>query len=323
MNLGLDLTTLNHTLQLTVNVFKSHRTGIFLRRQDLPGFVGIPNPPYSNLGIIDNKGFDGSLEYNGQFGPVRLHFISNITFNRNKDIIDGLPPWNYPWRDHEGRKLNQRFGYIALGLFKSKQEIANSPQEPGDVRPGDIKFKDINGDGKISPDDRVPIGYGSVPELSYGFGFTLDYKEFTLRAFFQGIGNVDIYLNGGTVQPFLHGLSRGNLFSNITDRWTKENPVPHPFYPRLAVGSVNDNYDLSTWWLRNGRYLRLRNVKFAYHFPDRWLKGAQIRSVQIFIAGRNVLTFSPFKLWDPELGNGRGATYPLLRTYSAGFDIKF
>lgn len=322
-NLGIDLWTLNNTLNLQADVFKEHRTDIFLRRQDFPHFAGIISNPFGNIGIVDNKGFDASLKYSGNFGDFNLQILGNVNFNRNEIIEDNLPQWKYPWLEREGRKVGQRFGYIALGLFESEEEIANSPEQTGDVRPGDIRFKDINGDGKIGPDDRYPIGFGSIPEWTYGFGVTMNYKGFSLSTFFQGVGNVDIYLSGEGFQPFQVGINRGNLFSNINDRWTTENPDPAAFYPRLAVGNVNDNYEASTWWLKNGRYLRLKNAQLSYRIPPNFAEKLYVRGARLFVAGVNLLTFSPFDLWDVELGNGKGANYPHVARYSAGIEIEF
>lgn len=323
-NIGLNLWMLDGDLKLTFDVFKNHRTGIFLRRDDLPGFPGITARPFGNLGVINNKGYDGTLKYGGQIGSVFLNVKGTITFNRNTVIKNAKPYYEFPWMEAKGHKVDQRLGYIALGLFKSEEEIANSPQQTGDVRPGDIKFKDIDGNGKIGPNDRTWIGYGVIPEMTYGLSFTVSYKRFSLYTLFQGTGNVDIYLNGSGLQPFVHGINHGNLFAKIKDRWTKKNPDLHAFYPRLAVPTtINQNYHSSTWWLKNGRYLRIKNAILAYNFPSRWLQKAHIKSARIFIAGRNLLTFSPFKMWDPEMGNGRGAAYPLTKGYSAGLEFHF
>ncbi|MEX0720775.1 MAG: TonB-dependent receptor [Balneolaceae bacterium] len=322
-NIGLDLWILNNSVNLQVDAFREYRSGIFLRRGSLPRYTGILNTPYGNVGIVENKGIDGSLKYTGKVGNFRFEALANANYNRNLVVRDDLPPWEHPWLEREGRKVGQRFGYVALGLFESEEEIANSPVQSGDVRPGDIKFKDVSGDGVINDDDLYPIGYGSIPEWTYGFGFTAGYKSFTVSTFFQGVGNVDIYLSGEGLQPFHEGLSRGNLYSNIEDRWTEENPDPTAFYPRLMVGSLNQNYRQNSWWVRNGRYLRLKNAQITYSFPSQLVRRLQIRNANVFLSGVNVLTFSDFKLWDVELGDGRGADYPHTSTYSLGIEINF
>ena len=328
-NIGLDLWTLNNALNIQADVFKEHREGIFLRRASLPAYVGMRNNPYGNVGIIDNQGIDLSGNYNKKFGNFNLQLLGNLTFNRNKIVENDQPTPAYPWLDQKGLKVGQRFGYIALGLFESQEEIANSALQAGDVRPGDIKFKDLNGDGLINAYDHAAIGYGQVPEIIYGFGFTVGYKSLSLSTLFQGVGNMDIWLNGEGLVPFQQGLSRGNLFNNITDRWTEANPNPNAFYPRLSAGTINDNFARSTWWIQNGRYLRLKSMQLTYKLPKAFVSKAKLQNAEIFFSGFNLLTISPFKLWDAELGDGAdsaypgGAGYPNVATYSVGLNVNF
>lgn len=322
-NLGLDLRLLKDKLAIQADLFKEHRSGIFLRRTSLPAYVGMLNAPFGNVGVIDNKGIDGSVTYNNKIGQVSLSLLGNFTYNRNKVVEDDLPSWQYPWLERKGRKVGQRYGYVALGLFQSDDEVKNSPLQTGDVRAGDIKYKDINGDGVINSYDQVPIGYGNIPEIIYGFGFTIGYKAFTLSTLFQGAANVDFLLNGEGILPFQQGLARGNLFSNITDHWSLDNPNPNAFYPRLASGAINDNYATSSWWVKRADYLRLKSVQLSYNLPKNWMKRAGFKGASVFLQGTNVLTFSKFKLWDVELDNGRGDKYPNTSAYNAGFTLNF
>lgn len=322
-NLGFDIKLLNEDLSLQVDLFKEYRSGIFLRRRSLPGYIGMINAPFGNVGIIDNKGIEAAVTYSRRFGDLSLQLLGNFTYNKNKVIENDDPAWKYPWLERKGNKVNQRFGYIALGLFESDKEVQNSPRQTGDVRAGDIKYKDINGDGVIDTYDQAPIGYGDVPEIIYGFGFTVGYKAFGLSALFQGAANVDVLLNGEGTMPFQQGLARGNLFSNINDRWTEENPNPNAFYPRLMAGSLNDNYAASTWWIKNSNYLRLKTLQLSYNLPPSIMKRIGFRSANIFLQGVNLFTFSPFKLWDVEIGNGRGAAYSSTKSYAAGIAVNF
>ena len=322
-NVGADVTILDNKFNIQLDFFKEHREGIFLRRASLPGYVGMINAPYGNIGIIDNKGMDVSVNYANNWGDFFFQMLGNFSFNRNEVVEDDNPQWKYPWLERKGQRVGQRFGYVALGLFESDEEVKISPKQTGDTRAGDIKYKDINGDGAIDSYDQVPIGYGSIPEINYGFGLTLGYKAVSLTALFQGVAHVDIMMSGEGVMPFSQGLSRGNLFSNIVDRWTEENPSQKVFYPRLMDGTLNDNYAASTWWLKSGRYLRLKNVQLTYALPKHFLKKFGCESAEIFLQGVNVLTFTPFKLWDIELGDGRGAQYPPTSSYSIGFNLNF
>lgn len=322
-NLGVDLWAFGSSLNLQADVFRERREGIFVRREAVPRYLGIRTNPYGNLGITENQGIDLSMDFNKRFNTVNLGVRGTFTYATSKIIEDDLPPWEYPWRERKGLRIGKRFGYIAEGLFTSEEEIANSAVQSGNELPGDIKYKDVNGDGMISLADEVAIGYGSVPEIVYGFGFTAAYKGFSLGAFFQGIGNVDVRLNGEGFVPFQQGVSRGNLLKEITNRWTPENPSQDVFYPRLAEGDATYNYRASTWWLKNGKYLRLKTMELAYNMPERWFKRYGVSNMRLYALGFNLLTFSPFKLWDVELGDGRGTVYPQHKTVSLGLDIRF
>ena len=298
MNLGIDLRAWENDLSLSFDLFQENRSGIFLQRGDLPLYAGVRNTPWGNLGEVRNRGIDATLSLQKKITEdLNVDFRGNFTWNRAIIIENANAPWPFPWQQRIGRKLGQRFGKIALGLFESEEEIAISPIQTGDIQPGDIKYKDLNGDGKIDSYDEGPIGYGSLPEIVFGFGPSVNYKGFAVGAWFKGISNVDIAINGEGLQPFrMEGL-RGNLFSNITDRWTPENKNPHPTYPRLTYpSSSNTNYDNSSWWIKNGAFLRLQNIELSYTFPiDGWIKTVGLSNFRVYFIGYNVLTFSEFK----------------------------
>ena len=322
-DIGVDMRLLNNKLNLQFDYFKESREGIYLRRSSIPSYVGMINNPYGNIGKVENKGFELSVNYaNSWGGDWSLRLMGNYSFNRNK-VLEDDSTVVYPWQNTIGNKVGQRFGLVALGLFESYGEIAASPVQTGDTRPGDIKYKDINGDGKIDEYDKVPIGWGSVPEIMYGFGFSVGWKNLSLTAMFQGAAHVDAMLSGEGVLPFSQGSSRGNLLSNITDRWTEENPRQNAFYPRLSIGNINMNYEESTWWLKDTDYLRLKNIELSYRLPDHWMKRIHLDNARIFIQGVNLLTFSSFKIWDVELGDGRGARYPNIASVSLGVNFNF
>lgn len=326
INLGIEMRTWGNDLSLTVDLFRENRSGIFLQRGDLPEYVGVRNNPWGNLGEVHNNGIDATLIFHKNLAKnLNFDFRGNFTWNRAIIVENANAPWPYPWQQRIGRKLGQRFGKIAIGLFESQDEIANSPVQIGDIQPGDIKYKDLNGDGKIDSYDEGPIGYGSIPGIVYGFGPSISYKGFAVGAWFKGIGNVDISLNGEGLQPFsMEGL-RGNLFSNITNRWTPDHSNPDPLYPRLTYpSSSNTNYNNSTWWIKNGAFLRLQNIELSYTFPkEGWTEKMGLSNFRIYAIGYNILTLSSFKMWDVELGDGKGAQYPLIKTYNAGIDFQF
>lgn len=322
-NAGFDITTLNNNLNIQLDFFREDRDRIFLRRSSVPAYVGVETQPYGNLGRVVNKGLDGSVTYHQKMGDFYADLMGTFSFNRNKVEENDEAPYPYPWLEKRGLKVGQRFGFLALGLFESDEEVALSAFQTGDTRAGDIKYKDINGDGKIDDYDKVPIGYGAIPEVMFGFGFTFGYKAVSLSALFQGAANQDVMLSGEGMLPFVEGGGRGQLFSNITDRWTEENPSQDVYYPRLMVGKLNMNYDTSTWWLKKTDYMRLKTLQLNYLLPRSWIKPTGLESANVFFQGVNLFTITGFDLWDVELGDGRGAKYPNIASYSLGFNISF
>lgn len=325
MNYGIELRTWSEDLQLTVDYFTEDRTGIFRQRGDMPMYTGVKNNPWGNIGAIQNRGIEGSLVLNKQLGrDLSLELRGNFTWNRATIVDDANAPYPYPWQQRIGRKLGQRFGLTALGLFESENEIKNSPFQAGDIKPGDIKYKDMNGDGTIDDYDKGPIGYGSIPEVVYGFGPSIRYKGWALGAWFKGISNVDISIGGEGLQPFQQQGKRGNLFSNIDNRWTAENPSQKVLYPRLTYpSSSNTNYNESSWWIKNGSFLRLQNIELSYTVSREKIAKIGLSSLRVYAIGYNVATFSEFDMWDVELGDGRGDSYPLTKMYTIGIDFQF
>lgn len=332
-NLGIEINTLHNNLQLIIELFKERREGILLRNYTIPYASGFrtDNIPYGNIGITENKGIDISMTYNKSFArSAFFSFRGTLTYNLNKNVYDGLPPWQYPWLNRQGQPIGQRFGYVALGLFKDSTDILASSRQSGDVRPGDIKYKDINGDGIINSYDQVPIGYGSIPRIIYGLNFALGYKNFDLSMFFQGVGQVDFNYSGGfATTPFSQGATYGNVYSIITDRWTPDygkggNAGPAPFYPRMSTNQdITTNYATSTWWIKRADYIRLKSAELGYNFKLSSLHKYGVSAMRLYVNGTNLFTISSWKFWDPELGDGRGTSYPNTTMYNVGFRVSF
>jgi TonB-linked SusC/RagA family outer membrane protein len=331
-DLGMEIRTLNNNLSLIVDLFKEKRTGIFLQRESIPGFIGITNSPYGNLGIVDNRGLDATLQYNVKIGGVDLGLMGNITYNRDKLLQDDRPTQRYPWMSHLGNSVLSRYGYVAEKLFDSQAEIDASavPGSKSSILPGDIKYKDLNNDGLINDYDKTKIGNGDVPNLVYGFGFTASYKGFALSTLFQSLQNADILLGGSGISPFSGDAGSNNTYSNITDRWTPENPSQNVFYPRLAYGGAQNtnNSQESSWWVKDVSFIRLKSAQLSYNLPKALSSKMKVGNVAVYLIGTNLLTFSKFKLWDPELNtsvNGRanGTMYPMTANLSLGLNVKF
>lgn len=322
-NIGIEARFLNG-FYLQADYFHRYRTGIFQQRNSMPGIIGVQNTPWGNIGKFRNQGIDATLEYRHMFGDFQVALRSNYTFARNNFVDNDEPDYIYKYQNRKGKRLNQPFGLVAEGLFTSEEEIASSPEQTfGTVRVGDIKYKDVNGDGVISPEDEVAIGHPDIPEIVYGFGVSLAYKGIDCSVFFQGAANMDFMLGGDGFFPFLRGEEQGNVTYWATDRWTLENPRQDALFPRLSDGDNPNNYRSSTWWQRSANYLRLKTVEVGYTFPKTWTSKAKISTLRIYLSGLNLCTFSKFKYWDPELGNGNGSAYPIQRNVSLGVNLNF
>lgn len=327
-NLGIELNFLNDDLQFIFELFKENREGILLPNYVIPynsGFT-VGNIPYNNIGKTNNKGIDATMNYTKNFDDHSFFsFRGTFNYNKNLTVFDGLPPWRYDYLNRIGQPISQRFGYIATGLFQTQEEVDNAAVQSGDVRPGDIRYKDLNGDGVINSNDQTGIGYGAVPRIVYGLSFGGGYKKFDISLFFQGAGLVDFnYAGGYATTPFSQGPSYGNMYTTVNDRWTPDNPNPRPFYPRLSTNQdITTNYYTSTWWTQRADYIRLKSAEIGYNFDNKFLSKVAVKRLRIFANGTNLLTFSKWKLWDPELGDGRGASYPNITTYNIGLRANF
>lgn len=346
-DLGIDLKLFNDDLSIVFDLFKERRENILLKREhSIPSFLGYnTSAPYGNIGIIENKGFDGTIEYNKRINKDWVIALrGNVTFNKDKWIQGELPEQKYEWMNQYGHNINGVKGYVAEGLF-TQTEIddmarweslsdANKAITPkpfasqfGTVKAGDIKYKDLNNDGQIDAYDQTYISRGDVPTTVYGFGFTVGWKDLSVGMVFQGVAGAERVLNGSSVNPFNGGGGSGNLYSNIGDRWTEENPDQNAFYPRLSYGSETtsniNNFQKSTWWVRNMNFLRLKTLQISYNLPKPWVNKVHLKNAAVYVMGTNLFTLSRFKLWDPELNTDNGASYPNTTSYSVGINFTF
>ncbi|MDR2954416.1 MAG: TonB-dependent receptor [Prevotella sp.] len=334
-NLGLDVILGGDKVSLTVDAFKDIRRDIFKIRGQMPYSTGLQDlQPYANIGEMETKGFDATGSYIDRIGNVGFTLRGNITYQKSNVINADEADNALYYQMEKGYRLNQTRGLIALGLFKDQEDIDTSPSQSafGSYLPGDIKYKDVNGDGIIDDKDVVPIGYSHTPSLSYGVGLDLTWKDFNFSVLFQGSGKNDFFLGGDGIYPF-RGMQVGNILKDVSDpndRWIPReisgDPAtenPDAIIPRLSYGPNSNNYRNSTFWLRNGRYVRLKNLEFGYTVPRHFTKRFFIESARIGFIGRNLFVFSPFKWWDPEIGSSDGAKYPIAKTYSFNLQVNF
>lgn len=328
LNVGLDLSLFND-LNIAIDVFKEKRSDIFMERQSIPQFIGtspsdrwmnLATKLYGNLGKVENKGMDFSLDYAHRFNKdFSMSFKGTFTYATNKVLEYDEPDYQmYPNLSRVGHSINQPLLYIADRLFIDDAEVANSPTQKlgGTVLAGDIKYRDIPNaegvcDGVIDANDRVYTGHPTVPEIVYGFGPSFSYKKWDFSCFFQGAARVSIVMSD--FHPFGTDALRNVQKFIADDYWSESNQNIHAAYPRLSKQYNENNTVNSTYWLRNGAFLKLKDAEVGYNH----------KLFRIYLRGSNLLTFSPFDLWDPEQGSGNGMFYPTQRSVNVGIQFSF
>lgn len=324
LNLGVDLTIAN-SFDLVVDAFKQERSNILQPVSNIDNAAGLMTIPFSNFGKVSSKGVDISTSFRKDLSKdFWINARGTFTFATTKiGKIDELPySSDLAYLSRKGASISQTWGYIAERLFIDDEEVANSPVQFGDagLRAGDIKYRDINNDGVINLDDRVPIGFPTQPEIVYGFGSSFGYKNLDFSFYFQGSARFSFFINSAQIQPFYQssGYQTGLLQAIVNDRWSEANRNMYAFWPRLSTWRVNNNNELSTWWMRNGSFLRLKNVEMGYTFKD--LKKVNIKSTRLYFSATNLFILSGFKLWDAEM-RGNGLNYPLQSLYNIGLQV--
>lgn len=327
-NLGIDFNLWNNKFSGAFDIFKDTRSNIYMQRKHLSEMTGITSQPWANIGKMENMGFDGQFNYNQKFDQVEMTMRGNITYTRNKVLEYDEEASALPYKMTQGYRWEQAKGLIAMGLFESYEDIRNSPkQEFGAYMPGDIKYKDINGDGLINDNDVVAIGSTRVPNLIYGVGASATWKGLDVNVHFQGAGKSSYFINGPAVYPFseIHAgntLPWGNILTDMVGNyWSESNPNPNAKYPRLSYGGNANNYRASTYWLRNGAYLRFKTLEIGFTVPKRITNMWHINSIRLHFIGSNLFVWDSLKLWDPELGSGNGMAYPITKSFTGGLTI--
>ena len=337
LDLGIDGKLFDNKLEFTVDFFRNKTTGVFQKRESVPLESGLNSTlPYANIGSMTSWGFDGNASYT-QAVTKDLSFTlrGNFTLARNKVNYWEQSGVNYPYQAYSGAPYGVLRGLISEGLFKDETDIKSSPKQTfmENVMPGDIKYKDVNGDGVVNDDDIVPLSFSNIPQIQYGLAFEVNYKGFRFNALFEGVKDVQYFMGGSGYYPFA-GETTGNVLSIVSDqanRWTPAwysgDPAtenPNARFPRLTYGANKNNNRASTHWLADGSYIRLKNVELSYSFPSKWIhKTKIIKSLTISLIGENLHVWDKVKLWDPAQASDNGAVYPLQRKYTMQLFVTF
>lgn len=323
-NYGVELNLWN-SLEIQADYFTEKRSNILQTRSDIPSTMGLQATPRANIGKASGRGIDISVDYSKIFNKDFWTVIrGNFTYATSEFLVYEEPDYasiGIPWRSHVSQKLSQRWGYIAERLFVDDEEVKNSPvQSFGEYGAGDIKYKDINKDGCIDEKDLVPIGYPTTPEIIYGFGLSAGYRNFDFSCFFQGSGRSSFWIDPGATGPF---IGERALLQVIADsHWSEANRDIYAFWPRLSDTEISNNNQTSTWWMRDGSFLRLKSLEIGYRFPDNISKLIHSKNARIYASGSNLFQIRKFKLWDPEQA-GNPFNYPLQRVINIGLNIEF
>lgn len=321
-------------LDIIAEYFTEHRTDIFMQRADIPNTMGLQAAVYGNIGQARSKGIDIQADYkqawaSGLWASAR----ANFTYSTGKYDVYEEPTYPESYRQHAGRSIRQTWGYIAERLFIDDEDAANSPSQAAfgsQYGGGDIKYIDVNGDGVITNADMVPIGYPTSPEIIYGFGVSLGHKGFDVSVFFQGLGRESFWIDATSAYSTKYNkygtapfVNNGQLLKAYSDsHWSEDNRDIYALYPRYSAYENHNNTQVSTWWMRDGSFVRLKQMEFGYTLPQKLTNKIHIDNLRVYFQGNNLLCWSKFKLWDPELA-GEGFNYPIQRTFNIGVNVTF
>lgn len=319
-NGGVDVNLLKNRVALTVDVYKKRTDGI-LREVALPSQVGNLAGPKQNVGTVDNTGYEITLQYKNSFRDLNYSVFGNIAYNKNEVVdLKGEIIYGTGTITQKGYPISSYYILQADGYFQTPDDVAKGPVQSNDTRPGYIRYKDVKEDGRINGDDRVVVNASSImPKYTFAFGLNVDYRGISLSSAFQGVSGVKVYPTANLAYPFNNGANATKEWA--TDSWTPENPDAR--LPLLTTAATWNFTQRSTFWLRDGSYLRLKNIQLAYALPQAWLNKVKINRVSVYVNAENLVTFSKYKDFDPEslLNRNEMYTYPMLKTFSGGINV--
>ncbi|MDR0395231.1 MAG: TonB-dependent receptor [Tannerella sp.] len=310
-------------INVIAEYFTEHRRNILMTRAAIPSTMGLQAAVRANIGEATAHGIDIQSDYQHVWNKnFWTSARANFTWSTSKFKVYEEPEYREYWRSRVGYSLNQQWGYIAERLFMDDAEARNSPSQMfgGEYGGGDIKYTDVNRDGQITPADMVPIGNPTSPEIIYGFGFSAGYKGFDASIFFQGLANESFWIDPVATAPFQNQTQLLKVYAD--SHWSEDNQNMYALWPRLSATVNANNSQPSTWFMRDGSFLRLKQLEIGYTIPGNWQKQLHLNQLRIYFSGTNLLLFSKFKLWDVEMaGNGLG--YPIQRVFNVGINLTF
>ncbi len=334
VNLGVDFRLFGGLFDITTDIYQEIRHNIYTYRTSLPLSLGLYQSPLDNIGKVKSRGLDLSAKVQHAFSSD-FYFLLNGTFTYNKSTyLEVEEPLGKPeWQKRKGHDISQQLAYIADGLFQDQAEIDNAPFQAGDIKPGDIKYRDVDGNGSIDVNDAVLVGYPQTPRIIYGLSAFVGYKSWEFSMAFQGSGNRTFFINPEKISPFFG--NRAMLSEIANSHWTEENQASRPFWPKLSPNNIidhnpqedyyskeNSEVRKSTYFMRSGQFLRCTNIEVAYYINKKYLERFNISNFRIYARANNPFLISNFDIWDIELGEN-GFNYPIQKTYSIGFNFSF
>ena len=320
LNVGIDFRAWNK-LSLTLDAFYDHRTDILVAGSGAISQTFGMSVPSINDGVVDNKGVEVALNWDDKLGDFSYHLGGQFTFARNEIINQNEEYRPYDYLKRTGRPIGQIYGYEVVGIYQSQEEIDNREvkQYLGSVRPGDLMFKDQNGDNRVDSYDQVPLGYNSTcPEIYYSFDLGAEYKGFGVYALFQGVGNYSQILNTPSLyRPIVSNNTISTYYWE--NRWSETNPTGT--LPRLTYSGSDNNYSTNSMWVADASYLKLRTLEVYYNFPSRLLKKTGfLGGAKLFARAHDSFSIDNLDLRDPE---SIGAEHPTMTQYTFGFNLSF
>jgi TonB-linked SusC/RagA family outer membrane protein len=318
LDVGLQGTVLGERLSFDLTYFQESRKDIlWFRSEAVPETAGF-SLPRENIGEVKSQGFEGQVSYSHEVSSdVTLRGSANLTYAKDEIEFFAEPEGVPEWQKNEGRPMNTELYYIADGVWSTQQEIDNAEAVWPGARPGDIRFKDLNGDGEITGDDRRRIEENGRPDLTGSFNLGATVGHFDARLLFQGAAQVKQHVFSTNVGTF------GNWFQKFAERrWTPDNKDasgPRAYQRTEPYWASNQN----TYFLRDAKYLRLKSARLGYRLPANWTEQVGAGQLQLYLSGRNLFTLTPLDIMDPEIRHSAARTYPPERAYTVGIQMSF